>query len=191
MDWFMLNDKPSLFQKDTNTLEKITHQYHMQEIYQKAAIIYKDLLENPPKDVNGICSCATDLTWNGVMKEVVAIARHLRHFGKASRAGRAFNGWYKTYGGGRGKRSADEDKENRDKLFQSYLENSNIETSHQIVNSSSKWRPGTLVGPDFGLEKWVPYSAMLTFSLPDDDGIRDFAYFIYCMLNHQKQNMID
>merc|ERR1719447_2375504 len=84
MDWFMLNDQPYLFQNRANTIEKITHQYHMHEIYEKAAVIYNELLENPPNNVNGICACANDLTENGVMTEVVNIARQLKHFGGQS-----------------------------------------------------------------------------------------------------------
>ena len=80
----MLNDQPYLFQNKANTLEKIAHQYHMHEIYEKAAVIYNDLVENPPNNVNGICACANDLTENGVMTEVVNIARQLKHFGVKS-----------------------------------------------------------------------------------------------------------
>merc|ERR1719300_1340926 len=67
----------------------ITHQYHMHEIYEKAAVIYNKLVENPPDDVNGICACANDLTENGVMTEVVNNARQLKHFGGQSRSKRA------------------------------------------------------------------------------------------------------
>ena len=56
-------------------MEKITHQYHMHEIYERASVIYNELVENPPKNVNGFCGCATDLTDNGIMSEVVNIAR--------------------------------------------------------------------------------------------------------------------
>ena len=55
MDWFMLNDQPYLYQNRANTLEKITHQYHMHEIYQRAAEIYKKLVENTPENVINVC----------------------------------------------------------------------------------------------------------------------------------------
>ena len=84
----MLNDQPYLYQNRANTIEKITHQYHMHEIYEKAAVIYNELVENPPNNVNGICACANDLTENGVMTEVVNITRQLKHFGGKSRSGR-------------------------------------------------------------------------------------------------------
>jgi len=218
MDWFMLNDKPYLYQNRVNTLEKITHQYHMQEIYERAAVIYNQLLESPPEDVTNVCKCANDLTDNGILTEVVNIARQLKHFGGKSRRGRAKcdgDGYGNGYGGGgcgdgdgygngygslqaslkpkpsaslaltRGKRSAnDERKEDMEELKQNYLENSNKETATRIYLSSGAWRAGQLVGPAY--EKWVEYAAMMTWSLPNDVGIRDFAYFIFCMLNHQQ-----
>jgi len=84
-----------------------------------------------------------------------------------------------------GKRSADTDDEdeNPKALIENYLANSTEETAAEIVYSSVSWKAGTLVGPNF--DKWVPYAAMLTYSLPDEKGIKDFAHFIYCMLNHQ------
>merc|ERR1712198_674738 len=179
---------------------------------------------------NGICACANDLTENGVMTEVVNIARQLKHFGGQSRSGRqryrqgsrcqssrcascgrgctscshcrnAQSFRYddtrcdvNVYGRGRrpcnrnyyvGKRSADTDDEveNTNALIDNYLANSTEETAEKIVSSAASWKAGTLVGPKF--DKWVPYAAMLTYSLPDEKGIRDFAHFIYCMLNHQ------
>jgi len=222
MDWFMLNDQPYLYQNRANTLEKITHQYHMQEIYERAAVIYKQLIESPPEDVTKVCKCANDLTDNGILTEVVNIARQLKHFGGKSRRGRArlcqsddysnnygcdSNGYSNSYGCGcgggggslqaslkpkpaaslslsRGKRSAnDEDEEDIEELKQSYLKSSNKETAARIFMSSGAWRAGQLVGPAY--EKWVEYAAMMTWSLPSDQGIRDFAYFIFCMLNHQ------
>jgi len=220
MDWFMLNDQPYLYQNRANTLEKITHQYHMQEIYERAAVIYKQLIESPPEDVTKVCKCANDLTDNGILTEVVNIARQLKHFGGKSRSGRAklcqsdgysnnygcdSNGYSNSYGCGcgggggslqaslkpkpaatlsRGKRSPnDEDEEDMEELKQSYLKSSNKETAARIFMSSGAWRAGQLVGPAY--EKWVEYAAMMTWSLPSDQGIRDFAYFIFCMLNHQ------
>jgi len=199
MDWFMLNDQPYLYQNNANTIEKITHQYHMHEIYERAAVIYNELLENPPKDVKGICSCANDLTDNGIMAHVVDIARQLKHFGVQSRSGRARGGArrscqiniYLRYGicdidiyiRTKGKRSADDEEEYTKALIDNYLANSTKDTASEIVRSTSRWTAGTLVGPKF--DKWVPYAAMMTYSLPGEEGIRDFAYFIYCMLNHQ------
>merc|ERR1712198_569027 len=89
MDWFMLNDQPYLYQNRANTLEKITHQYHMHEIYQKAAVIYQQLVANSPENVTEVCKCTNDLTGNGIMTDVVDIARQLKQFGGKSREGRS------------------------------------------------------------------------------------------------------
>merc|ERR1711971_278843 len=51
MAYFMLNDRPDFFEQGLNTLEKLTHQYHMHEIYAAAAPIYNKMKENPPTDV--------------------------------------------------------------------------------------------------------------------------------------------
>jgi len=194
MDWFMLNDQPYLYQNRANILEKITHQYHMQEIYQRAGKIYQKLVENPPEKVTDICKCANDLTDNGILTEVVNIARQLKHFGGKSRGGRACD-WYDSYSScgcscGREvlkrefqRRSVNEDPENIEELKKTYLANTNKETANEIIMSNDAWNAGQLVGPDY--DKWVSYSAMLTMSLPSDEGIKDFAYFVYCMLNHQ------
>merc|ERR1719154_470973 len=62
----------------------------MQEIYQKAAEIYKQLSENSPSQ--GICRCAVDIVDNGIMEGLTAIARKNRNFGSISkRQGRARN----------------------------------------------------------------------------------------------------
>merc|ERR1712168_990928 len=164
---------------------------------------------------NGICACANDLTENGVMTEVVNIARQLKHFGvksfgydygrvPSSAARGDFGGLsYKygrvpssaerrvqanTYGrvpspaergvkanvygrGPFGKRSADihDEKENTKALINNYLAHSTKETGKEIVYSPAGWKAGTLVGPKF--DNWVPYAAMLTYSLPDEKGI--------------------
>ena len=88
---------------------------------------------------------------------------------------------YNRYGGRR-KRSAEETEVDVEQVKQNYLENSNKDTAEAVVMSDDAWTANTLLGPEY--VKWTSYSAMLTYSLPDDDQIRDFAYFIYCMLNH-------
>ena len=124
------------------------------------------------------------------MTDVVDIARQLKQFGGKSREGRAGKlKWsaklkYKGKKKERKKRSDNdqEDLENIEVLMKNYLGNSNEETANKILLSNIAWNPGQLVGPVF--DKWVPYSAMLTWSIPGDDGIKDFAFFMYCMLNH-------
>merc|ERR1719295_1471457 len=189
MDWFMLNDQPYLYQNRANTLEKITHQYHMHEIYKKAAVIYQQLVAKSPENVTDVCKCTNDLTENGILTEVVNIARQLKHFGGKSREGRSPRNKWTTKLKYRGKEiqrkkrsnNDEEDSENIEVLMKNYLGNSNEETANEILMSNAAWNPGQLVGPVF--DKWVPYSAMLTYSIPSADGIKDFAYFMYCMLN--------
>ena len=79
MAYFMLNDRPDFFEQGLNTLEKLTHQYHMHEIYAAAAPIYKKMKENPPTDVE-LCGCVNDITGNGILIEMANIARQLKYF---------------------------------------------------------------------------------------------------------------
>merc|ERR1719184_640654 len=79
MAFFMLNDQPDFFEQGLNTLEKLTHQYHMHEIYAAAAPIYKKMKENPPTDLE-LCGCVNDITGNGILIEMANIARQLKYF---------------------------------------------------------------------------------------------------------------
>merc|ERR1712071_750058 len=79
MAYFMLHDKPDFATQGLNTLEKLTHQYHMQEIYAAAAPIYNKLKESPPDDPE-LCPCVNDITSNGILKELVNIAQQLKYF---------------------------------------------------------------------------------------------------------------
>jgi len=79
MAFFMLNDQLDFFEQGLNTLEKLTHQYHMHEIYAAAAPIYNRMKENPPTDVE-LCGCVNDITGNGILIEMANIARQLKYF---------------------------------------------------------------------------------------------------------------
>jgi len=79
MAYFMLNDRPDFFEQGVNTLEKLTHQYHMHEIYAAAAPIYNKMKENPPTDAE-LCGCVNDITGNGILIEMANIARQLKYF---------------------------------------------------------------------------------------------------------------
>merc|ERR1719186_1733117 len=81
MAYFMLHDKPDFYQQSVNTLEKLTHQYHMHEIYTAAAPIYKKMKEDPPTDQE-LCPCVNDVTSNGILTELVNIAKLLKYFGR-------------------------------------------------------------------------------------------------------------
>ena len=91
MAYFMTNDRPDFFQQGVNTLEKLTHQYHMHEIYAAAAPIYKNLKEQPPSDAE-LCSCVNDILGNGILVEMANIARQLKYF-QTKRIPRGGRGW--------------------------------------------------------------------------------------------------
>merc|ERR1711971_540712 len=101
MAYFMLNDGPDFFEQGLNTLEKLTHQYHMHEIYAAAAPIYNKMKENPPTDVE-LCGCVNDITGNGILIEMANIARQLKYFQSKRRprcnTWRVYSRTYRSYG---------------------------------------------------------------------------------------------
>lgn len=194
MAFFMLNDRPDFYQQGVNTLEKLTHQYHMHEIYAAAAPIYQRMKENPPTDAE-LCPCVNDITGNGILTELVNIARLLKYFG-SKRGGRAcgasaiVSNSYSSdsYGDDCYQHDDSYDKRRRSgrkvtheevsRYEQEYLANS----SHQNANLLLKvapWKPNSLVGP----EQWITYEAMLTKSMLEEEELNDFAIFMYCKLN--------
>ena len=62
--------------QSANTLEKVGHQYHMQEIYKEAAVMYREMVEKSSLDPQ-VCSCANDILDNGVLDQLVIIAKSL------------------------------------------------------------------------------------------------------------------
>ena len=119
---------------------------------------------------------------------MVNIAKQLKYRARQGRArpsaalcgpsARFYRG-YRSYRGYisqcRRKREATKDKA---ELEEAYLKNSTKDTAEDLL-AVSPWTPGNFTGPD----QWISYSAMLTYSLPSIQGIRDFATFIYCKLN--------
>ena len=77
MAYFMRNDSPDFFQRGLNTLEKVTRQYHMHEIYAAAAPIYSNMKENLPLGTE-LCACVNNIRGNGILVEMANIARQLR-----------------------------------------------------------------------------------------------------------------
>ena len=165
----------------------------MQEIYKKAAVMYREMVEDSSLDQQ-VCSCANDVLENGVLDQLMFIAKRFKY---AARDGRA-KGWSISVCWGllkfnydceqapgsttprparRGKRSTDGDIA---RLEEKYLAKTNKENAEALLEAGGGWHPNTVTGP----EQWVTYSAMLTSSLPSDQMIRDFATFIYCKLNH-------
>ena len=157
-----------------NTLEKLTHQYHMHEIYTAAAPIYKKMKEDPPTDQE-LCPCVNDVTANGILTELVNIAKLLKYFGRQPRSLKYHGGCYKY---GRRRRNAEDTTEIIAQYEEEYLADSSIENAAKLLNVSP-WKPNTLVGP----EQWISYEAMLTNSMLDEKELNDFTVFMYCKLN--------
>jgi len=190
MDFFMLNDKPYFYETMSNTLEKLSHQYHMQEIYLRAAVLYKEMLEDSSLD-DEFCSCANDIVLTGVLAELAAISKTFKYRARTGRklgqchgdGGGTYNSGsiYNNNGGSgsgcRGKRSV-ETEEEIVRLKEEYLNNTNQDTASALLRSGG-WKPNTVTGP----KEWVTYSAMLYTSLPTQEEIKDFATFLYCKLN--------
>jgi len=199
MAYFMRNDRPDFFEQGLNTLEKLTHQYHMHEIYAAAAPIYKKMKENPPTDPE-LCGCVNDITGNRILGEMANIARQLKYF-QSRRSPRATCGfdlraYLNAYGpcGGisiklrayqlpkQQKREAERPDLNEQAIAQresTYLENPNRETALRLLQVRP-WDGNSLVGP----EQWASYQAMLTASMLGPEQLNDFATFMYCRLNH-------
>ena len=58
----------------SNTLEKVAHQYHMHEIYMRAAEMYQEMEKDSTLD-RTFCSCANDIVANGVLAELAGWLR--------------------------------------------------------------------------------------------------------------------
>ena len=164
MSYFMLNDHPDFFQQGVNTLEKLTHQYHMHEIYAAAAPIYNAMKENPPSDPE-LCACVNDITGNGILIEMANIARQLKYFEskRRPRAAAADFGYncdkqqfapqsdgYVT-GCNRKKRAAENTESDEAEiadLEQEYLANPTHEAANSLLHARP-WKSNTLVSISF------------------------------------------
>lgn len=195
MAYFMRNDRPDFFEQGLNTLEKLTHQYHMHEIYAAAAPIYKKMKENPPTDPE-LCGCVNDITGNRILGEMANMARQLKYF-QSKRTPRSRCSlriyiriyWGSSCGGGREpqalarqRREAGENGFDEQAIAEretTYLENPNRETALSLLQVRP-WDGNSLVGP----EQWVSYQAMLTASMLGPEQLNDFATFMYCRLNY-------
>merc|ERR1711962_1769726 len=193
MAYFMRNDRPDFFEQGLNTLEKLTHQYHMHEIYAAAAPIYKKMKENPPTDPE-LCGCVNDITGNGILGEMANMARQLKYFQskRTPRSRCSLRIYIRIYwgssscGGGREpqalarqRREAEENGSSIAERETTYLENPNRETALSLLQVRP-WDGNSLVGP----EQWASYQAMLTASMLGPEQLNDFATFMYCRLNH-------
>jgi len=188
MAYFMRNDSPDFFQRGLNTLEKVTRQYHMHEIYAAAAPIYSNMKENLPLGTE-LCACVNDIRGNGILVEMANIARQLKYFhSKRTPRQYCYGGYCQPIdqtGGLGGIR--------------------NHRPPHRPVQSVSSLKPYGPVFPEWRLStdiitkreaddtdisafkvvpgQWVSYEAMLTSSMLKADQLKDFATFMYCRLN--------
>ena len=63
--------------KNYNTLERLLHAFHMQEMWSDAAVIYKEMLKETPSEII-LCSCLTDVEHNGVFHQLRKTALNIR-----------------------------------------------------------------------------------------------------------------
>jgi len=179
MAYFMLNDNEHFYVRGVNTLEKLTHQYHMHEIYVAAGPIYNKLKNNPPDPE--LCPCVNDVAGNGILSELQKWVHHQRHhFDKKCR-----NGAYIDKSKCPNKKNKSQGKQDlRDKTEiikhreKMYLDDSSRQNAMNLMKVN-KWTPNTLTGP----EQWIPYQAMLTWSMLMEDELMNFTMFMYCKLN--------
>merc|ERR1711962_873824 len=212
MAYFMRNDRPDFFEQGLNTLEKLTHQYHMHEIYAAAAPIYKKMKQNPPTDPE-LCGCVNDITGNKILGEMANIARQLKYF-QSRRSPRATCGadlsiraYLNAYGpcGGisiglrlykpqlqpQPQPQPQYQQQKREAEMPGFDEQaiSQRETTYlENPNRETALRLLQVRPWDgnslVGPEQWVSYQAMLTASMLGPEKLNDFATFMYCRLNH-------
>ena len=74
------NDKPESFLVNgMSTLEKLSHQLHMHEMWMKAAVMYKQI-KTRQFDTDSICPCLIDEQNNGIIDSLKAIAHDLKQW---------------------------------------------------------------------------------------------------------------
>jgi len=212
MAYFMLNDKPDFYQQGANILEKITHQYHMHEIYAAASLIYKNMTTNPPTDPE-LCPCVNDITGNGILEEMVKIAKQLKYFARQPRAKKDYD---LTYGLGYDSLAVARPHDSlaiarphsgrpvavapstasvvlptkRQKRAADESQEIITELEEEYLANSTIEKAHNLldvspwkVNSLVGPEQWISYQAMLTTSMLTEEGLSDFSMFMYCKLN--------
>eukprot|EP00092_Neocalanus_flemingeri_P079212 GFUD01098668.1.p1 GENE.GFUD01098668.1~~GFUD01098668.1.p1 ORF type:complete len:154 (+),score=44.50 GFUD01098668.1:2-463(+) len=139
--------------------------------------------EDPPTDPD-LCPCVNDVTANGILTEMVHIAKSLKYLARQPRAKQIpqitdpeLNLILET-GRQRSKRNVENTTEMIAQYQQEYLDNSSPENAFKIMELNP-WKPKTLVGP----KQWVSFEALLTWSMLDEEELNNFAVFMYCKLN--------
>jgi len=62
--------------KNTNTLDRIAHGIHMHHMWEQAALLYKEIVANPPDD--GTCTCLINTFEEKIAQNVLMIAKLIR-----------------------------------------------------------------------------------------------------------------
>ena len=143
----MLNDRPDSSQQGWNTLEKLTHIYHMHEIYAAAAPIYTGMKDNPPLDPE-MCVCVNDIKGNGILDELERIAEKPAEYFQI----RIGEGLTRSHAYGRRRRDADDEakydwakiRRKVSDLEEEYLANPTKETAGRLLEARP-WKLNTLV----------------------------------------------
>lgn len=58
----------------TDTVARLAHEFHMQEMWQKVAKEYEVLRASPPQNLHAFCQCAKDVQNNGVISYLRLLA---------------------------------------------------------------------------------------------------------------------
>lgn len=63
--------------KNLDILDRIVHSFHMQEMWHQTAVVYKQIVANPPKD-KALCPCLKDVESNGIFHHLRDLALMIR-----------------------------------------------------------------------------------------------------------------
>ena len=164
-----------------SVLEKLSHMYHMAELWQHASTHYASLLLQPP--TREMCTCVSDLHLNTITQELQLLALKIKYPGITSgdyeENKESFNdygyGIHYSYG-----KSADPSPEFQAKLAEFDFSGPETDVVSRVA--------AELVDGDKGMEKTLvneegwEYWKEKVLSM-DEGGNYEFAMFMYCKLN--------
>lgn len=179
-------------------LEKLVHAHHMAEMWERSKTYYENFLKSPP--LEDVCSCVNNIKMNGVMAELQLLAlkikfpaltsgikdlpygknRHLSSDGKNARNRRAYT--FRTYAEWSKKAAGRWDvlKSNKQKLYNFDFSGDEDDVVDRVMNELQDGDEGlaTHLTDDNGWNIWREGLTQM-----DHYDNRQFAMFIYCMLN--------
>ena len=181
--WQVLRNMDKAHYSITNfsTLEKLSHVYHMAELWQHASTHYNSLLLQPP--ARDMCTCVSDLHLNTITQELHLLALKIKYPGVTSgdyeENKESFNdyGYGVHYGYGK---SADPSPEFQAKLAEfdfSGPENDVVTRMAAELVDGDRGMEKTLENEE-GWEYWKEKVQSM-----DEEGTYEFAMFMYCKLN--------